>query len=113
MSDATIDLGTFNELKETAGADFIQELVQTFLEEAPAMLQELRDSLAAEDANTFRRAAHSLKSNSMTFGALRLGGMSRELELNGFAASASPNTLDALEQEYARVATTLAELSHG
>ena len=31
----------------------------------------------------FRRAAHSLKSNSNTFGALALGAMARELELAG------------------------------
>jgi len=113
MSDATIDLATFNELKETAGADFIEELVQTFLEEAPAMLNELRESLAAGDADTFRRAAHSLKSNSMTFGAHTLGAMARGLELGGLPADPQPNALDALVQEYARVAATLTELSHG
>ena len=34
------------------------------------MLAELRDALAGGDADAFRRAAHSLKSNSNTFGAL-------------------------------------------
>lgn len=113
MSDATIDLATFNELKETAGDDFIQELVQTFLEEAPTMLDELRESLATGDADTFRRAAHSLKSNSMTFGAHTLGEMARELELGGLPAAPQLNALDALAQEYARVAATLTELTHG
>ena len=37
MSDASIDRATFAELQDTAGADFVKELVQTFLEEAPAM----------------------------------------------------------------------------
>jgi len=113
MSDATIDLATFNELKETAGDDFIKELVQTFLEEAPTMLSELRQSLAAGDADTFRRAAHSLKSNGMTVGALTLGAMARDLELGGLPAAPQANALDALIQEYARVAETLTELTHG
>jgi HPt (histidine-containing phosphotransfer) domain-containing protein len=113
MSDATIDLATFSELKETAGADFIQELVQTFLEEAPAMLDELRESLGAGDADVFRRAAHSLKSNSMTFGARTLGAMARDLELGGLAAAPQSSALDALAQEYERVALTLTELTHG
>jgi histidine phosphotransfer protein HptB len=108
-----IDLATFAELQESAGADFVKELVQTFLEEAPVMLQELRDALAAGDADTFRRAAHSLKSNSLTFGAPTLAGMARELELGGLAAAGSPAALDALAEEYARVAAALAELSHG
>ncbi|MDM0103542.1 Hpt domain-containing protein [Variovorax sp. J22R24] len=113
MSNSTVDLATFSELQDAAGADFVKELVQTFLEEAPAMLQELRDALAAGDADTFRRAAHSLKSNSLTFGALTLGAMAREQELGGLAAAQSSDALDALAQEYDRVATALQELTHG
>ena len=112
MANATIDLATFDELKATAGADFVGELVETFLGEAPAMLADLRSAFAAGDADRFRRAAHSLKSNGNTFGALTLGAMARELELGGMepvqAAGGAP--LDALAQEYARVAQTLGEL---
>ena len=44
MSDATIDAATFAELQESAGADFVKELVQTFLEEAPGMLTDASSS---------------------------------------------------------------------
>ncbi len=57
MSD-TIDRATFAELQDAAGADFVAELVQTFLEEAPVMQQELRDALASGNADSFRRAAN-------------------------------------------------------
>ena len=66
MPATTLDLSVFNELQETAGEDFVAELVATFLEEAPAMLTELRQALAAQNTDNFRRAAHSLKSNSET-----------------------------------------------
>ena len=112
MSDAAIDRATFAELQETAGADFVKELVQTFLEEAPAMLKELRDAFVAGNADAFRRAAHSLKSNSLTFGALALGAMAREQELGGLEAARGSNALDVLAAEYARVAAALEELSH-
>lgn len=111
MSDATIDRATFSELQEAAGADFVKELVQTFLEEAPLMLRSLRDALAAGDADVFRRSAHSLKSNSQTFGALPLGEMARALELGGFDAARHAEVLDALDGEYARVAAALTELA--
>lgn len=111
MSDATIDRATYAELQDTAGADFVRELVQTFLEEAPIMLQELQEALAAGEADAFRRAAHSLKSNSLTFGALALAAMAREHELGGLDAARRPNALDALAAEYGRVAEALAELS--
>jgi len=111
MTQPTIDQATFDELQETAGAEFVVELVDTFLAEAPLMLDELRGALAAGDADRFRRTAHSLKSNSNTFGALRLGAMARELELTGLAAvlAAGVAPLDALAGEYARVAAALSE----
>jgi HPt (histidine-containing phosphotransfer) domain-containing protein len=111
MTTPAIDLPTFTELQETAGAAFVAELVGTFLEEAPRMLAELRNALATLSADAFRRAAHSLKSNSNAFGASRLAEMARELELGGLVAGPAP--LDALEAEYQRVAQALTELTRG
>ncbi len=42
MTDTIIDAATFAELQETAGAEFVAELVDTFASEAPQMLAELR-----------------------------------------------------------------------
>jgi HPt (histidine-containing phosphotransfer) domain-containing protein len=115
MNAAVIDANTFAELQEAAGTEFVNELVGTFLEEAPGMLAELRSARAAGTGERFRRAAHSLKSNSHTFGALTLGALARELELRGLAADAAQDAaaLDALEAAYVQVATALEELSHG
>jgi HPt (histidine-containing phosphotransfer) domain-containing protein len=108
----TVDQATFKALQETAGADFVVELVDAFLEEAPIMFESMRGALAERDADKFRRAAHSLKSNSMTFGALPLGGMARTLELGGLDAARPANgkPLDDLADEYARAARALSEL---
>jgi HPt (histidine-containing phosphotransfer) domain-containing protein len=114
MSVPTIDRATFDALSDATGADFARELVDTFLEEAPAMLNDLRDALATNDADRFRRAAHSLKSNSLTFGALTLGAMARELELTDVTKvrESAAQPLAALSDEYARVATALTDLRH-
>jgi histidine phosphotransfer protein HptB len=108
----TIDRATFDALTETTGTDFVRELIDTFLQEAPSMLGELRRSFAVQDAEKFRRAAHSLKSNSNTFGALTLGAMARELELGGVSkgVDGGEGPLGALEREYARVAAALTGL---
>jgi HPt (histidine-containing phosphotransfer) domain-containing protein len=111
MTEPTIDLATFTELQEAAGAAFVTGLVATFLEEAPSMLAELRSAQAAGTADAFRRAAHSLKSNSNTFGATRLGELARDLELGGLIADTAP--LDALDAEFQRVTTALTELCRG
>jgi HPt (histidine-containing phosphotransfer) domain-containing protein len=115
MPTSAIDLGRFAELKSVAGADFVGELVDTFLAEAPTMLAELRSARAESAIDRFRRAAHSLKSNSHTFGATALGTMARDLELKGMSADAAADAvrLDALDAEYARVAAALQALRHG
>ncbi|HWH82064.1 MAG TPA: Hpt domain-containing protein [Burkholderiaceae bacterium] len=113
MSDNTpdvIDRVAFAELEASAGADFALELVDTFLEEAPTMLAELRRAHAAANADAFRRAAHSLKSNSLTFGATELARQARALELQGLPADSAP--LDALDAAYARAAAALKGLRH-
>jgi len=114
MSAPTIDPATFEALKETTGAEFALELVDTFLQEAPVMLEDLRRALAAKDSDKFRRTAHSLKSNSNTFGALALAAMARELEVTGLATvlASGRQPLDALAQEYSRVAAALTALGH-
>lgn len=107
-SSDVIDQAAWTELEQAAGADFVGELVETFLQEGPEMLQALRDAHAAGDAEAFRRNAHSLKSNALTFGAHALGGQARALEQGGLA-SATPQALDALHEEWQRVVFALQE----
>jgi histidine phosphotransfer protein HptB len=110
MATPVIDAATFAELQASAGADFVGELIDTFLEEAPGMLAELRRAAAAAEAEAFRRAAHSLKSNANTFGALTLGALARELELGGLDAGKAADALTRLDEEYQRAAAALAGL---
>lgn len=76
-----IDKMTFEELKQLSGADFINELIDAFLDDAPNMIHEMETALAARDVDSFRRNAHSLKSNANTFGATELAGLAKELEM--------------------------------
>ncbi len=75
-----IDMNTFNDLKDATGADFISELIDTFLDDAPSLIQQMQDALAKTDVDSFRRAAHSMKSNAATFGAMELSAQAKELE---------------------------------
>ncbi len=111
MTTQTIDPAAFNELQETAGAEFAAELVGTFLEEAPEMLAELRAARFEGAVDRFRRAAHSLKSNSQTFGATELAALARALELGSIPTSDAP--LITLEAAYTRAAQALRDLKHG
>jgi HPt (histidine-containing phosphotransfer) domain-containing protein len=108
----TIDHATFNALRETTGDEFVTELVDTFLAEGPRMLADLEESLAALDADRYRRAAHSLKSNGSTFGALELAAAARDLELAGVGAVSArgPQPLAGIADAYARATAALLAL---
>ncbi|HEY3473567.1 MAG TPA: Hpt domain-containing protein [Anaerolineales bacterium] len=103
-----IDKAVFEELKGLSGADFINELIDAFLEDAPDMIQNMRTALETQDVESFRRNAHSLKSNANTFGATELGALARELELMGKEGNLNVgNRLQVLEETFAKVAEEL------
>lgn len=108
---AVIDLNTFNTLRESTGGDFIVELIDTLVEDLPSQVAQLKDALAAQDADSFRRAAHTLKSNAATFGAHRLTDLARELETMGRENNLDTgNRLQVLEEAVTEVIQHLKEL---
>lgn len=103
-----IDKASFEELKQMSGEDFINELIDAFLDDAPTMISQMQVALTTNDVEVFRRNAHSLKSNANTFGALELGGLAKELE---FMAKENNldigNRLEILQEVYNKVAEEL------
>jgi histidine phosphotransfer protein HptB len=106
-----IDKATFEELKQMSGAEFINELIDAFLEDAPNMIGQMQAALAIKDVESFRRNAHSLKSNANTFGAAELAVLAKELEFmareNNFDIA---NKLEVLNEAFGKVAEELKEL---
>ncbi|MBR0801608.1 Hpt domain-containing protein [Bradyrhizobium jicamae] len=115
MNESVIDRAVYAKLRDTTGAEFAAELADTFIEEGPTMLAELRAARAEGNAERFRRAAHSLKSNGMTFGAVKLTTLAREFELKGLDADPAGDLagLAALEAEYVHAAAELKDLRNG
>jgi HPt (histidine-containing phosphotransfer) domain-containing protein len=106
-----IDKTTFEELKQMSGADFINELIDAFLDEAPHMINQMQIALAAQDVESFRRNAHSLKSNANTFGAIELGRLAKELEFMGKENNLDVgNRLEVLSEAFDKVEAELKEL---
>jgi HPt (histidine-containing phosphotransfer) domain-containing protein len=64
--------------------------------------------LAAKDAESFRRNAHSLKSNANTFGATELGLLAKELEFMGKENNLDVgNRLEILSEAFEKAAQEL------
>jgi HPt (histidine-containing phosphotransfer) domain-containing protein len=107
----TLDPAAMERLWDLVGEDetFLTELMDTFLEDAPRLLADIRQAVEHRDAAGLYLAAHSLKSNSTDFGAIVLSSLCRELEEMG-----KTNTLDKAaetaaraEVEYEQVKTAL------
>jgi histidine phosphotransfer protein HptB len=75
------------------------ELVDEFLEEAPRRLAEMRSS----DAAVAGRAAHTLKSNALTFGAAELASLCREVEIIARDGRLESELVDHAEAAWVRV----------
>jgi PAS domain S-box-containing protein len=109
---ASFDAAAFENLRELGGDEFLAEVIDTFLEDAPTLLTTLRSSLGKEDSEELRRAAHTLKSNGATLGAERFSELCRELEQRARSGEldGTAELVDRIEREYDAVQEALAAL---
>jgi HPt (histidine-containing phosphotransfer) domain-containing protein len=107
MPEPPIDPAAFAELLENVGGDraFLGELVETYLADRPGLFDELRAAVAAHDAAAARRAAHTLKSTSASFGANDLAGRCRQIE-----QAAAAGDLAGLEEQVTAAQAAYAEV---
>ena len=84
---SVIDPAAWAGLLELVGddVDFMAELITTYFDDSSRLLVTMQEALSTGNAEDLRRAAHSLKSSSANFGALRLSKKCRELEDMGKA----------------------------
>lgn len=109
--EGRIDRAALATLLETTGDDpeFLAELIDSFFDDSPVQLATIRQAAQGGDAEGLRRAAHSLKSNSATFGATELANLCRQLEQLGRDGdlAAIGDLVARTEAEYGRVRPAL------
>ena len=108
-----VDRAALKDLLDSVGGDeaFLADLVREYLDDAMLQLSMMDQALDAEQAEPFTRAAHSLRSNSASFGAHSLASLCGQLEAlgrMGDLAGARPYLVDA-RQEFERVRPELQE----
>ena len=112
-----IDRAALDALLETTGGDlgFLAELIDTYLSDAVELLAAMRQAIAVANPEELRRAAHSLKSNSASFGARTLASLCQELEQRARKGvrEGAPGRLAHIETAYAAVEDALRALRPG
>jgi len=102
-----LDQAALDNLLEMVGGDpdFVDELVDTFLEDAPVQLAQLQLAVSAGDAAAVVRPAHTLKGNGASIGARAVETISRSIE-----EQARAGNLDGMGEQVAALVAAIAEL---
>lgn len=89
MTTEALDPEAFRHLLDITGGDlaFVDELIDTYIDDATVQLEAMRQAAAAGDAEAMVRPAHSLKSSSANVGAVAVTEACRSLEAEGRAGT--------------------------
>lgn len=111
-SRATLDPGMLAALNDLLGndAETLRDVVTAFVEDGPDRLREIRDGNDRGDHALVRRAAHTLKSSGLTFGAVDLAAASRALEDAAHDGLEDETLVARVEAEWQRVLPAIREL---
>lgn len=93
---ASVDLevlASFSEAQEEGEPDFVVELIDLYLAEAPRIFNVIRDGLANNDWLSAKRAAHSLRGSSSNLGILQMATIAGDLEHRGATPDVSAEQL--------------------
>jgi CheY-like chemotaxis protein/HPt (histidine-containing phosphotransfer) domain-containing protein/anti-sigma regulatory factor (Ser/Thr protein kinase) len=111
-SQISLEAAALQNLRDLGGDEFLVEVVDVFLADAPVLITSLRSSLERHETEELRRAAHTLKSNGSTLGAAAFAELCRTVEqhakdgrLDGVS-----QLVDRIEQEYRPLREALASL---
>jgi PAS domain S-box-containing protein len=113
--DMKLDQSALRNLRDLGGDDFLGEVIDAFLGDAPELLATLRRSLDGQNNEELRRAAHTLKSNGATLGAEQFAELCRTLEQrakNGELEGAE-ELVERIEAEYRPLEQALSALRAG
>jgi PAS domain S-box-containing protein len=96
-------------LQEAGEPDFVQETIDLYLADAPQQIEAIQQAIAQNRPDELRHAAHTLKGNSRSLGAMKLGTLSFELEKIGKSGTieGAESLLTKLKQEFERVKEAL------
>lgn len=115
MEQDAVDREISNKAKEWIeeyGEEFLVELIDAYLEDAPNRVARLREEFNGGNMAIVIHEAHTLKSSSANIGAMRLSALAKQMEISGrngkFEGMAEE--VQKVENEFIRVKTALAAL---
>ena len=116
-AESILDAGAVDILRTALEAlpEAYREVLNSFLESVPRLHNDIRAAIEAEDPKAMEIAAHSLKSNSATLGAMELSRLAATVEGLGRSGETGNgiDLLEKMEREYIRVKPAVTQLLSG
>jgi PAS domain S-box-containing protein len=108
----SLDDDALKNLRDLGGDEFLGEVIDAFLADAPELIATLRRSLDEQNNEELRRAAHTLKSNGATLGAAQFAELCRTLEHQAKSGEldGASELVDRIGQEYLPLEEALSAL---
>lgn len=114
QTSQVIDRQVLTNLVESTGGDdkFLAGLIDVYIENSAKLLDMMRTAIERNNADEMRLAAHSCKSDSLSFGAYELAKLCRELEDTSRTGNLSEaaGLVTLIRSEYERVNQVLQTL---
>ena len=97
-------LAGYDEAQEEGEPDFVVELIDLYVTEAPRFFNAIHEGLANHDWLSAKRAAHTLRGSSSNLGVLQMAQIADQLEhLTSNQETTGVELLQCLRQEFSRV----------
>ncbi len=108
----SLDDDALKNLRDLGGDEFLGEVIDAFLADAPELIAMLRRSLGEPNSEELRRAAHTLKSNGATLGAEQFAELCRTLEQQAKSGEfdGASELVDRIGEEYLALEEALSAL---
>ena len=112
VREEAIDTSVLQAFRATMGSDatqFLVQLIELYLEDAPSLLAAMDKALTQTNAAQLQSAAHTLKSSSASLGAMNLSKLCEQLEMLGHTGTTAGarEIITRVESEYERVKSAL------
>ncbi|MFG0249333.1 MAG: Hpt domain-containing protein [Phycisphaeraceae bacterium JB051] len=107
--DEILDPEIVNELLEVGDAEFLQDLFETYIEDAREKIQGITQAMESGDAENLGRLAHTFKGASGNIGAIELSKIAEKLQNMGYNAQLDgvEAVVNDLKELYKLVETTM------
>jgi signal transduction histidine kinase/DNA-binding response OmpR family regulator/HPt (histidine-containing phosphotransfer) domain-containing protein len=106
---SAIDANTLDSLREIFGDDGLRATIESYTENTPKLIEQLRNSFTNSDWEELTRAAHTIKGSSGSLGAKRLVELALKVEQQGREQNsyAMGELIAQIKEEYRQVASEL------